>query len=193
LFNGQAKTGAIAAMILFTVVVGCWFAYTAWKQAEREASQWRIVNDEMQELLHLQSGTPPSPGKPGDAAGAAKQAAGTTAPGTKAQPDNGAVAPAPSPTQPSAGNPPVPEQDRQAGAAEQPASPQPSKSKVNLNTATLQQLDELPGIGESKAKAIIAHREKLGGKFRSVDQLLDVKGIGEKMLEKMRPLITVEP
>lgn len=184
--NGQAKTGAVAAMILFTVIVGCWFAYTAWKQAEREASQWRIVNDEMQELLHLQSGTPPNPGKPGEAAGAAKQAAGTTAPGTKAHPDNGAAAPAPSPTQP-------PEQDRQAGAAEQPASQQPSKSKVNLNTATLQQLDELPGIGESKAKAIIAHREKLGGKFRSIDQLLDVKGIGEKMLEKMRPLITVEP
>ncbi|WP_310226837.1 helix-hairpin-helix domain-containing protein [Paenibacillus qinlingensis] len=63
---------------------------------------------------------------------------------------------------------------------------------LNLNTATLEQLDKLPGIGESKAKAIIAHRSKIGS-FKRVEELMDVKGIGEKMFEKLRGLLFVAP
>lgn len=65
--------------------------------------------------------------------------------------------------------------------------------KLNLNTATAEQLDELPGVGPSRAKAILELRQRLGGKFRSPDQLLEVKGIGEKTLEKIKPHVTVEP
>ncbi len=61
---------------------------------------------------------------------------------------------------------------------------------LDLNQATLDQLDELPGIGPSKAQAIIDLRTKLGG-FRSPDQLLDVKGIGPKTYEKFRDKVTV--
>lgn len=68
-----------------------------------------------------------------------------------------------------------------------------SFGKLNLNTAGAEQLDELPGIGPSRAQAILELRQRLGGKFRSADQLLEVKGIGEKTLEKIRPLVTVEP
>ncbi|MBP1156379.1 MULTISPECIES: helix-hairpin-helix domain-containing protein [unclassified Paenibacillus] len=68
-----------------------------------------------------------------------------------------------------------------------------SFGKLNLNTATAEQLDELPGIGPSRAQAILELRKRLGGKFRSSDQLLEVKGIGGKTLEKIKPHVTVEP
>jgi competence protein ComEA len=61
---------------------------------------------------------------------------------------------------------------------------------VNLNTADAEALDALPGVGPTTAAAIIEHRERIGG-FTSVDQLLDVRGIGEAKLEQLRPLVTV--
>ena len=61
---------------------------------------------------------------------------------------------------------------------------------VNLNTADAEALDALPGVGPTTAAAIIEHRERSGG-FTSVDQLLDVRGIGEAKLEQLRPLVTV--
>ncbi|GGD71772.1 ComEA family DNA-binding protein [Paenibacillus nasutitermitis] len=64
--------------------------------------------------------------------------------------------------------------------------------KINLNRATAAELDALPGIGEAKARAIVADREK-NGPFRSVDDLLRVKGIGPKLLEKMKASIVVTP
>ncbi len=58
---------------------------------------------------------------------------------------------------------------------------------VNINTASVEELCEvLPGIGEVKAKRIVEYREAAGG-FDSIDELLNVKGIGEKTLEKIRP------
>jgi competence protein ComEA len=61
---------------------------------------------------------------------------------------------------------------------------------VDLNTATAEQLDTLPGVGPATAAAIIAHREQ-HGPFTSVDQLLDVRGIGEAKLEQLRDLVSV--
>ena len=61
---------------------------------------------------------------------------------------------------------------------------------VNLNTADAEALDSLPGIGPATAAAIIEHRGKVGA-FTSVDQLLDVPGIGEAKLEALRDLVTV--
>jgi competence protein ComEA len=61
---------------------------------------------------------------------------------------------------------------------------------VNLNTATAEQLDTLPGVGPTTAAAIIAYRDQ-NGPFTSVDQLLDVRGIGEAKLEQLRDLVTV--
>ncbi len=59
--------------------------------------------------------------------------------------------------------------------------------KININTATEKELaDILPGIGEKKAHAIVEYREYAGG-FRSVDELLEVDGIGAALLEKIRP------
>jgi competence protein ComEA len=61
---------------------------------------------------------------------------------------------------------------------------------VNLNTATAEQLDALPGVGPATAAAIIAHRDQ-NGPFTSVDQLIDVRGIGEAKLEQLRDLVAV--
>jgi competence protein ComEA len=62
---------------------------------------------------------------------------------------------------------------------------------VNVNTATVEELEQLPGIGTSRAKALVDARESRGG-FGSVDELVEVKGIGEASLEKLRPYLTTE-
>jgi competence protein ComEA len=61
---------------------------------------------------------------------------------------------------------------------------------VDVNRASADQLDELPGVGPTTAEAIIAHREQ-NGPFGSVDELIDVRGIGEAKLEQLRDLVTV--
>jgi competence protein ComEA len=60
---------------------------------------------------------------------------------------------------------------------------------VNINTADATQLASLNGIGDSKAQAIIAHRQA-NGPFKSVDQLAEVKGIGLKTVDKNRERLT---
>jgi len=61
---------------------------------------------------------------------------------------------------------------------------------LDLNTATVEQLEELPGVGPATAQAIISAREELGG-FRSVEDLLDVRGIGPAKFASLRDLVTV--
>jgi competence protein ComEA len=72
------------------------------------------------------------------------------------------------------------------GRPDKPGRP----AAVNLNTATVQQLDALPGVGPVTAAAIVAWRDA-NGKFTSVDQLAEVDGIGPGRLEKLRPLVRV--
>lgn len=64
-------------------------------------------------------------------------------------------------------------------------------AKVNINTATVEELSRLKGIGESKAQAIVDYREA-NGEFASVDDLVKVKGIGEKTLEKLKVDLVLE-
>jgi len=61
---------------------------------------------------------------------------------------------------------------------------------VNVNTASAAELASLQGIGAAKAQAIVEHREK-NGPFGTVDDLKLVRGIGDKMLEQLRPQVTV--
>lgn len=61
---------------------------------------------------------------------------------------------------------------------------------VNVNTATVAELTAINGIGPSKAQAIVEHREQ-NGPFASVDDLEAVRGIGGKLMERLRPQVTV--
>lgn len=61
---------------------------------------------------------------------------------------------------------------------------------VNINTATREELERLPGIGEGLAARIIAHRERHGA-FRRVEHLIIVRGISERRFEALRAFVTV--
>ena len=62
---------------------------------------------------------------------------------------------------------------------------------VNVNTATAEELVRLPGIGDAKARAILDYRKEKGA-FKSVEQLREVKGIGDAALERLRPHLAIE-
>lgn len=63
-------------------------------------------------------------------------------------------------------------------------------SLININTAEEAELANLPGVGPKKAAAIIQYRVQVGA-FTSVEELLEIKGIGPKMLEKLKSKVTL--
>jgi competence protein ComEA len=83
-----------------------------------------------------------------------------------------------------------------AVAAQEPAPPSmaaaPAAAPVNINTATIQQLETLPGIGPATAQRIIEYRQKSGG-FKKIEELMNIRGVGEKSFLTLKPLITVTP
>ena len=68
----------------------------------------------------------------------------------------------------------------------------PPAHPIDLNAATVKELEQLPGIGPATAKAIVQFRTK-SGRFRRVEDLLAVRGISVNKLEKLRPYVTVGP
>jgi len=62
---------------------------------------------------------------------------------------------------------------------------------LDINSATVEQLQQLPGVGEKIAARIVKYRDK-HGLFSKIEDLLNVEGIGEKKLEKIKPLIKIE-
>ena len=79
---------------------------------------------------------------------------------------------------------PIPPDVNAAGAS--PSAPEP----IDLNSASVAQLDGLPGVGPATAQAVVDYRSQ-HGRFRSVDDLLNVRGIGAAKLEQIRPLVRV--
>jgi competence protein ComEA len=73
---------------------------------------------------------------------------------------------------------------------QEPAAVQ--KTIINLNTATVDQLMTLPGIGQKTAERILEYRTKSGG-FKKIEELMNVKGIGEKSFLKLKPLVSAPP
>ena len=79
-----------------------------------------------------------------------------------------------------------------AAAQESSRRTTPSAPALNINTATSSQLEELPGIGKATADRIVEYRQKNGG-FKKVEDLMNIRGIGEKSFLKLKPLVTVTP
>ncbi len=76
-----------------------------------------------------------------------------------------------------------------SGRVSTPASSAP-RFPIDLNRASAKELEALPGIGEVIAQRIVEYRQR-NGPFRSVDELMNVRGIGPKKMESIRPLVTV--
>lgn len=76
--------------------------------------------------------------------------------------------------------------------ASKPAKSTPAPQSVNINSATATELEALPGVGLATATRIIEYRQKVGG-FKKIEDLMNVKGIGEKMFLNLKPLIVVTP
>ncbi|GMX62389.1 hypothetical protein Elgi_21940 [Paenibacillus elgii] len=184
----------LAGLVLVAGIIIVLLLWRPWT-SEGIPAGFKAADEEMRKLLQEQNEARQANGPPGEA----KAAKGEKNPAaeTKGNPVAEKASAESAPKSTAAGSPP--EEASAVGAASDPAKAaagKPAESasgKINLNTATAKQLDELPGIGASRAQAIVELRKKLGGSFKSVDQLLEVKGIGEKMLQKIKPLVTLEP
>ncbi len=71
------------------------------------------------------------------------------------------------------------------------AAEEQTVTKVNINTASAEELCALPGIGEKTAESIITYRNESGG-FKEAEEIMNIKGIGEKTFQSLENMITIE-
>lgn len=168
--KGYVVTALISAVLGAGLV---WFA--AGDRQERVIDAWIPLNEEIASAISVRTATAAAEAdnslvEPGQAADTVKSGDGVVATEVKALPspalDSGNDKAAPS----------------AMGNAAQPSD------GISINSAAPAELMEIPGIGEKKARAIIDYRTE-HGPFQSVEDLTKVKGIGDKMLEKMKPHI----
>ncbi|WP_391571157.1 ComEA family DNA-binding protein [Cohnella sp.] len=171
------KTWA-AALFAIAVALLCFVLFR--ESREQGIEGWTPVNEALQEAIGSLAS---SLGVEGEERQAAADL--TAGQGTDQSTDQPSQPPNPISSQMSS-----PASSSPAAEAGEEAPREVGPGTLDLNRATEADLDALPGIGPSKAKAILAHRDKIGG-FRRVEQLLDVKGIGPKVFEHLSGLVHV--
>lgn len=149
-------------VMLVLLAGGAYWIYHS--QAGAEAEGWLTVNSGMEQLLTAKATESP---------GTSKSSAATSATAASIVPVGSTA-----PVQPSAS----------ASLAATNAAP---SNGININTASASRLTDLPGIGPSKAKAIVEYRESHGA-FAAPEDLMKVKGIGEKTYSALKNRITVQ-
>ena len=77
-------------------------------------------------------------------------------------------------------------------SAQDPKASVAAATAINLNVATVADLQKLPGVGPAMATRILEYRQKSGG-FKKIEELMNVQGIGEKNFLKLKALVTVTP
>lgn len=82
----------------------------------------------------------------------------------------------------------LPAQDEKAPQQTEQQEKAPATAKININTASLDQLTTLPRIGPAIAQRILSFREEHGS-FEKIEELMNVKGIGQKTFDRLKPLI----
>ena len=87
-------------------------------------------------------------------------------------------------------SPPVTAETGSVTLPRQAASNQDEAERIDLNTATATELEALPGIGPRTAQLIVEYREEHGG-FEKVEDLMNIRGIGERTFLRLRPLVRV--
>lgn len=78
----------------------------------------------------------------------------------------------------------------QSGKPAKEGKDAPLQAPINLNTATAAELEVLPGVGPATAARIVEYRQKQGG-FKKIEDLMNVRGVGEKMFLSLKPMIVV--
>ncbi len=81
---------------------------------------------------------------------------------------------------------------QESGRAPAARSTIEASTPVNLNTATMAQLETIPGVGPALAQRIVEYRQQSGG-FKKIEELMNVRGIGEASFLKLKALVTVTP
>jgi len=163
---GQPVSGPKSWILFSCVCIGVCILVFAWIHSTSITGipGWTKLNEPMSQALAVE---PPKPVvKPGSAPAQAVQ--------ETQKPEAAAIT--------------LPKTETSTGSVkgtEAEVSQNDTSGLIHINTATMEQLMDLPGIGESKAKAIIAYREQ-HGKFSSIEGLRKVKGIGPKIYAKMQ-------
>ncbi|MDF2961949.1 MAG: competence protein ComEA [Paenibacillus sp.] len=202
------KSNTVIAVLAAVLTLTGWFGYTVWQRSSQETSEWRSADEEMIELLARQSAdgeNKPQAQKAAQTHAKEEQQAKPPEEKSGGKPVSSGAAIERKEDEPAKKDQPgaFPKASEDQVLPEKKEAPQKDAQedktnsgpggRIDLNKATLEQLTTLPGIGESKAKAIISYREQIGGRFKTAEQLLNVKGIGDKVLAKIKPHFTIEP
>ncbi len=183
--DGMRKLTLCVLLFIVTLASGC-----AMPAAEDGGQEWVPVNKDMEAAIaRLPDQT--GPGAPTGDVHAGDGSAQDTGTGGAAAADTGAAA------KDSAGTAAAADASANPGAVsasdgKETAEMIGTAPKIDINAATAEQLQQLPGIGETKAGAIVEHRRS-AGPFRSIKEVMEVKGIGPKLFEKLKDKITVSP